>query len=219
MKEWQKDRILYNITQLQKQFLHDRFIDKYFDVLEVDNYRKELVTSETYQQLISKRTSEDLSYKGTPYILYAIIRKFKPNIVVETGVDHGFSSTVILYALHKNNKGKLISIDIALHDFCGEYVPEHLKDRWTFIKGKTTDILPTINEDIDIFFHDSDHHYDTQYFEYEWAWQHMKSKGILTSHDIGASNAFFNFAMDNKVNYYTIKTTGNMYRFGIIVKE
>jgi len=220
MREWQKDRILYNLTKNQKEYLHQRFIKKFFNDNELEKYKQELLDSPIYQELISKRTPDDLSFKGTPYMLYAIVRKTKPTLTIETGVDHGFSSTVILDALQHNNHGELISIDLNLHpEFCGSYVPNSLKNRWVFLKGKTSDILPTIDKDINLFFHDSDHKYENQFFEYNWAWEHMKSKGVITSHDIGASNAFFNFAMIKNIDYYTIKTTGNMYRFGVIVKN
>ena len=44
--------------------------------------------------------------------IYFIIRCMKPETVVESGVSHGASSWNILNALHKNNKGKLYSIDL-----------------------------------------------------------------------------------------------------------
>jgi len=44
--------------------------------------------------------------------LYAICRKLKPHVVIETGVHYGASSAFILQALYDNNFGHLYSIDL-----------------------------------------------------------------------------------------------------------
>jgi len=44
--------------------------------------------------------------------LYVIIRAVKPEIVIETGVASGKSSSLILLALEHNAKGKLFSVDL-----------------------------------------------------------------------------------------------------------
>lgn len=49
---------------------------------------------------------------GILLILYSIIKVFKPEIVVETGVVRGASSAFILCAMHENCKGHLYSIDL-----------------------------------------------------------------------------------------------------------
>jgi hypothetical protein len=49
---------------------------------------------------------------GVQLMLYAIVRAYKPDIVVETGVARGASSSFILCAMHENGKGHLYSIDL-----------------------------------------------------------------------------------------------------------
>jgi len=44
--------------------------------------------------------------------LFSLARSLKPNLIVETGVLHGFTSLSMLWALKKNRLGKLISIDL-----------------------------------------------------------------------------------------------------------
>src|SRR2546423_1257996 len=44
--------------------------------------------------------------------LYAIIRQLNPRVIVETGVCNGFSSSIILAALARNQRGHLNSIDL-----------------------------------------------------------------------------------------------------------
>jgi hypothetical protein len=58
--------------------------------------------------------------------------------------------------------------------------------------------IKSINE-VDIFYHDSDHSYDNQMLEYCAAWEILNSeKGVLLSDDVNWSNAFLDFC--KKVN-------------------
>ena len=62
--------------------------------------------------------------QGTHGILYALLRKYKPDNFLETGVANGYSATVILSAMKKNGKGSLTSIDVV--------------DKFEFFGKKTT---------------------------------------------------------------------------------
>ena len=53
----------------------------------------------------------DLGGGGNYYLLYFLIRKINPGIVVETGVAAGWSSLSILRAFQKSGFGKLYSSD------------------------------------------------------------------------------------------------------------
>lgn len=175
---------------------------------------------------------------GIEFILYSIIRKYKPEIVVETGVAHGGSSAFILCAMHENFKGHLYSIDLPPYDACvkidvdgrkvledgqkwyissqGAFVPEYLKERWTLINGDAKKELPILLEKIgkmDIFFHDSLHTYEHMLFEYETAWSHIKNHGFLLSHDVIWNKAFLEFS--KKVNSKPLL----YYSFGVIKKN
>lgn len=154
-------------------------------------------------------------------LLYILVRKYKPHLMIETGVAQGISTYFILKAMKDNGFGKLISIDYShlymLPDLnvskklmdnyntlrelgSGWIVPQELRDRWTFINGKTEDELPKLQvETIDMFFHDSDHSFENQTFEYEYAFSHMK-KGILISDDVWWSDAYKTFIEKHKKN-------------------
>lgn len=109
--------------------------------------------------------------KGINLLLYLIVRKYKPEIVVETGVAYGASSAFILCAMHENSKGHLYSIDLPPYEApaeieitdevttyllkdgqrhkwgnkkntVGHLVPEYLKERWTLILGDAKNELP-----------------------------------------------------------------------------
>jgi predicted O-methyltransferase YrrM len=166
--------------------------------------------------------------KGIKYIndycliLYLLVRKYKPDIVVETGVARGVSSAVMLCAMQENGKGHLYSIELPPSECSmeirnGRYVlgdgqvhgqfeigyaiPRYLKDRWTLILGDSQKELPPLlkkTQDISIFFHDSLHTYEHMLFEYNVAWPHITKGGFLLSHDVIWNKAFLEFS--KKVN-------------------
>lgn len=112
--------------------------------------------------------------KSLAVLCYALTRFIKPNVVIETGVGYGVMSALILSALEKNRKGKLISIDLhPLSDvhgnFVGMAVPEHLRSRWTLQSGSSRCLLKKIisqEKVIDLFVHDSANIFTLQKWEF-----------------------------------------------------
>jgi len=156
-------------------------------------------------------------------IIYYLIRKIKPEILVETGVCNGVSTAFILFALHKNNKGKLYSIDFPMVEGepYGKYsilsvvpkgkkpgwiIPKYLKRNWELIIGKSQEKLPELVnrlKKIDIFIHDSEHSYDCMWFEFNEVYKVLNDGGTLISHNIDWNNAFYDFS--KKYNKKIIK--------------
>ncbi len=127
--------------------------------------------------------------------IYNMIREGKPDTVVETGVLDGFSSSIILEALSKNKKGRLISAEISRN--VGHIVPARLKGRWDLVVGTPRGVLPTVlkrSGKIDIFMHDSDHSYKNMKREFGLAMKSMKKGGVVLSDDIYVNKAFMEFA-------------------------
>ncbi len=161
--------------------------------------------------------------------LYDLIRMKRPNIVIETGVCNGFSSSLILRALEENENGKLYSVDlpVKIDEIEGEgkrgavippekssgwAVPEDLKDRWSLRIGNTYYELPKIFEeishDVDIFIHDSGHSYETMMFEFSSAWAHLKEDGLILADNIDMSKAFSHFVDAKSVTPYRLGDMG-----------
>lgn len=76
-------------------------------------------------------------------ILYALIRHYKPALVLELGCFQGCSSKHMLMALVKNRKGKLISID--------QY-PVPIMDRFSDSECKRWEIINAPLEDVETAF-------------------------------------------------------------------
>ncbi|TNE55611.1 MAG: class I SAM-dependent methyltransferase [Bacteroidetes bacterium] len=142
--------------------------------------------------------------------LYLLIRATKPEVMVETGVAHGYSSSIILQAMHQNKQGTLYSIDLPGHDTNANYnlqadaighvVPNDLRSRWQLIRGDVREELPPLLDrlqQIDCFFHDSDHSYENMSFEFQLADKHLRNGGFLISDDVYKNKAYAEF-MDEK---------------------
>lgn len=147
-------------------------------------------------------------------LLYAIVRKYRPERLVETGVAHGVSSSYILSALAANGKGHLDSVDLPTYDpkgfvdssgmidtihipkgrSPGWRIPDRLRGRWTLTLGDSKAFLTARGEGkVDLFFHDSDHGYPNMTWEFDWGWSHLVPGGWLVSDDVRRNSAWDEF--------------------------
>lgn len=102
-----------------RQFRRDFFESQAaLDAYIVEFEKRELLdvlerAKETYaDQRTTEQTAMAELAVQTARRLYALIRVEEPELIVETGVANGFSSTVILAALDENGHGELISVDV-----------------------------------------------------------------------------------------------------------
>ena len=139
------------------------------------------------------------------------------------GCARGLSSSVILEAMRINNRGHLYSIDYPeftderheRDDFWegkkgavvphnrkpGWLIPDYLKDKWTLILGKSeNELKPLLKNlgEIDIFFHDSEHSYENQSFEFNNSLEQLKNRGIIIASDISWTDAYNDFINGHK---------------------
>jgi len=122
-------------------------------------------------------------------LLGEVIRNEKPVIMIETGVESGYSTEHYLVAMDAVGVGHLYSCDPAPSGFYDAYPIEH--PRFTFIREPSYTALDKIFKEagrVDLFLHDSDHSFGCQSWEFEWAWKHVRSGGIIASDDVGWSD-------------------------------
>lgn len=210
LKRWQLQRRDWQmVIKLAEKFGNDD--------LRTPNYLRDFKSLSLLKQEFSYGHAGDFDAAA----LYLLIRILRPEIVVETGVASGRSSSFILQALEDNKNGKLISIDlpkfyqtekpetyitkegnVELMSFVPEeskpgwLVPDKLRHRWQLILGDSKIELPKILDKIDsvdIFYHDSDHSYESMMLEYETAWPKLTRNGFLVSDDIKWNGAWNDF--------------------------
>lgn len=94
--------------QRVEQILQDLEILSHHDPDEILHVFKE-ITVQKFYRLIRRQTELEgvnaISYSPWVIALYCLVRLEQPNIVVETGVEHGMSSWVILEGMERNQKG------------------------------------------------------------------------------------------------------------------
>ena len=179
----------------------------------------ELIDNELYTDILTKM-AKNWNRLGTfgiteSRMLYVICRALKPEIVVETGVASGLSSSMFLLAMKQTKKGHLYSIDLPPteelnekieqstllpeNESSGWLIPDNLKNIWTLNLGNSKKILPKILTNLkkcDIFLHDSDHSYEYMKWEFETVMPYLKK--ALLSDDISKNDAFDEFITKQK---------------------
>lgn len=156
-------------------------------------------------------------------LIYVLIRHFKPNWVLETGVYYGGNSAFALLALAHNQSGKMISVDYpdseirvkgaseARHSLVGDselydsslrpgfMVPPFLYERWELIEGDSLQVIPDLQETFDFYIHDSDHSMPFLSKELAAAWAKLSDRALILVDDIDWSNAFFAFCVKHRL--------------------
>lgn len=198
--------------QAIKKFIQTGDKDKSRKIVQINENRKKMLRAcDLSDKLLNEKqsiteiielVSKEVGITKYPIAWYCLIRKYKPEIIVETGTSMGWSSFMILSAISKNKTGHLYSLDlndsenVKNYGGVGYLVPESLKHNWTLLIGDTKkELEPLLTKllSIDMFIHDSEHSYETMMFEYTTAWNYIKNGGILASDDINHSDAFDEF--------------------------
>jgi predicted O-methyltransferase YrrM len=180
---------------------------------ELWKHHEEFITNVQFHNAIInklKSTAErpnELPEYGWREFLFIVVRAVKPNIMIETGSFDGLSTAVILLAMAKNNRGTLFTIDLPNPRLPSDIkadpawiVPDYLRNRLQLKKGKSSEHLESIIEQVegvDLFYHDSWHTYENLMFEYQTAWSALNQGGLLMSEYLPDLNdAFKDFIKD-----------------------
>jgi hypothetical protein len=159
---------------------------------------------------------------------WCLTRHLRPERVVETGVARGITSRVVLEAMELDARGHLWSIDLppmreGWRQQAGQAVPERLRVRWTFLRGSSRRLLPSVAARagaLDLFIHDSLHTTRNMTFELETAWAILRSGGALLVDDIGLNAAFDSFVRQQCVSQWLVaKHRDKSHLFGVAIKE
>ncbi|MEM4138772.1 MAG: class I SAM-dependent methyltransferase, partial [Sulfolobaceae archaeon] len=187
----------------------------------IDRYSNEArVISDTIGKTLGNRYKYALSERKR-LILYSIVKHLDPEVVIETGVGPGASTTMILFAL---NRGRLYSIDVRKNLEGGEpvgfLVPDSLKHKWKLYIGKSRDVLPTLLggeiRHVDLFLHDSEHTIENILFELNIVWDYLREGGIVLIDNLNFTVAPYIFAREKRIEIYELdEEVGGL---GIIIK-
>ncbi len=136
-------------------------------------------------------------------MLYALVRQYRPRIIVESGGNLGMASSFILKALQDENiEGRLYSIERSTKIVPGSLIPEELKAAYVPIRASVEDALAgeQLPAEIDMFLHDSTHRYAHMTMEFERFWPRLRPGGLLVAHDVDMNAAFTDFVSKTYVH-------------------
>ena len=237
-----KEEKLFDFLRRLSEYLECKDLVKYFDEI---NGKSEIIldmeNSVKDEPFFETKKFEIFDFRLFRIVNYVLVREFKPNVFIETGVMHGLTSQFLLHAITRNQSGKLISIDYPSYYETGpsnkdgymETLPpkrepgwavlEKYKPNWELLIGKSVDKLPEVFEQhpvIDIFLHDSEHTYETMWNELTMSWDKIKNGGLLICDNIDNNTSFFDFC--RKINQtpfvcpQDVSDNNSKIRFGIV---
>jgi predicted O-methyltransferase YrrM len=161
------------------------FLPEKIDNYVVDHSQKEpellkQLNKETWQKVLNSRMLSG-AYQGR--ILSMISKLIQPKTILEIGTYTGYSALCLAEGLQKN--GTLFTIDKneELEDFSKKYFEK--SDYNTQIKqivGNALDIIPTLNEKLDLVFIDADKENYSNYFK--MIIRKMNSGGVILSDNV-----------------------------------
>jgi Methyltransferase domain len=143
---------------------------------------------------------------GRRVLWYATVRLLRPGLVIETGVQEGLGSLVLLRALERNRlegaPGRLISFDKLAG--AGWLVPERLREGWRFVDESTeTGLEPVLaGEQVDLLISDSGGSYERERAEYGAALRHAGPEIVLGAGSGNQTTALPEVASANGMEYH-----------------
>jgi predicted O-methyltransferase YrrM len=200
------------------QWLKDNAVDLEPHLIKLDPQLWE--EAQKFHKEFEQRANEKL--KEIPFkmgggghylLLYFLVRRLKPAVVVETGVASGFSTQAILKGMQINGKGKLYSSDFPIfrvknpEKYIGILVDEDLKKDWKlFIEGDRISLPKICNEvnEIDIFHYDSDKSYKGREFAFNTISPKMRKDSLIIFDDIHNNSHFVDYVKANKITNYKV---------------
>ncbi len=132
-------------------------------------------------------------------LCYSLCVVLTPEIVIETGVASGVSSTFILEALAENGTGHLHSVDLPPlaareeEGVIGALIPDGVRGRWTLHRGSSRKVLPRLLDEVgevQLFLHDSLHTRQVMAWEFATVTPSLARPWALVADDVHNNKAF-----------------------------
>ncbi len=145
-------------------------------------------------------------------LLFYLIRKTRPQVVVETGVAAGFSSQSILTALHTNGTGTLYSSDFPYfrlknpEQYIGILVDPAFRNNWHLYTQGDDQNLPRIVHDlqgrkVDLFHYDSDKSVPGRQRAIELIRPHLSDDCLLVFDDVNDNEHFQQWVVSEQLAF------------------
>jgi predicted O-methyltransferase YrrM len=137
------------------------------------------------------------SWSGHRDFAEKLVRFMNPKVIVDLGVDYGYSS----FSFAMPRIGQVYGVDNFVGDeFIGEKSPGkysyvmmkreklHLQDNLTFIEGDFNEVAKTWDKEIDILHIDGSHKYEDVKRDFETWSKFLTDNGVILLHDTCIEN-------------------------------
>ena len=173
------------------------------DAATVRRYVDELVGDRALAERLSRRLAARRDRKSRPLYgrrigWYVAARVLKPRLLVETGVSDGLGSAVLIRAVERNaaegSPGRVIGIDI--DPSAGWLLDDELRRGHELVIEDSHTALPRLlrGQALDLFIHDSNHHYEHEASEYRLVEPHLAADAVILSDNAHAVPALEDYA-------------------------
>ena len=207
--DYSEHKIIFSLSDLNNSMLK---IDKN-EISRLENYSHQIfneISSELNSfinnGLIIKKSIIGTNASTTRLkVLAYLIKYIKFDLMIESGTQHGISalfieklvdsSDFLIYSIDVKNNVIPVGLNNVKYIILDSPVRESFK--------KNTSQLVNTNQQL-IYFHDSDHSYENMAFEFNWAWNELNVK-CLVSDDVSENGAFSNFVKQNNLSPYFCK--------------
>ena len=208
--KWAKLNVKYDTDLFLKSIDNDLYIETIYEIKKLEN--------ECNRKLSSLDVK--LGGGGNYLLLYFLVRKLKPEIVLETGVAAGWTSLSILRGFERNKKGKLYSSDFPYFRINNpeKYIGILAKDEknisdWQLdIRGDDV-ALPFFvskisDKTINIFHYDSDKSYSGRINAFNAVKNKLSTNAIIIFDDIQNNFHFKDFVLKNNLEFKVLEFKG-----------
>jgi predicted O-methyltransferase YrrM len=147
-------------------------------------------------------------------LLFFLVRHFKCEKILETGVAAGWSSWALLEAIHRNGYGRLFSSDLpyndspVLSDLVGMVVPNHIRSNWELCKSGDSVCVPKfldLIDHIDLYHYDSAKDYESRSKTLSIASDKITSRTTVVFDDISDNSHFRDYVDRIGRPYYVFR--------------
>lgn len=154
---------------------------------------------------------------------YDLVKVRKPKVILELGVEYGFSTVAILLAAEEFNS-EMWSVDVKLRDEALKAVQNlasvHMC-RWHPLEMNDLDFEKQCNFLFDYIYIDTEHAYEHCSKEIEAFYPHLAENGIMAFHDVSAGQGteVFRAIKEFLAQHPECKFTGYRQDIGIIYTQ
>lgn len=216
--------LTYEISNTD-EMLHTCQIITNEEIEKIDQFLKEInFDKEDFKKFFSKNFYQSYKNKnifGRRMLWYILVRCLKPELVIESGVDKGLGSALMIYAQYKNTEDQkdknfeYIGTDIKeKKNFLFNY--ENLKFKnFKFIFDDTLKFLSSFDTKKKIIYiSDAEHNYDFELKEFNLIKKNLIDNSLIISDNNSGSLSSFSIENKKKLIYFHEETKNFWYDGG-----